>query len=61
MTMARRTTLTTAEQALLRKLQRLTFSAADLQWLERHLAPDAPSVLVGEIRHRLHVLQPPHD
>jgi hypothetical protein len=56
---ARRTTLTKAEQALLRKLQRGAWTAAKLDWLERHLAPDAPSVLVGEIRHRLHVLQQP--
>jgi hypothetical protein len=51
----RRTTLTKAEQALLKELQRLTFSAAELDWLERHVAPDAPSVLEGEIRHLLHL------
>jgi hypothetical protein len=45
-----RTTLTKAEHVLLKKLQRLTFSPADLDWLAQHLAPDAPAVLVGELR-----------
>jgi hypothetical protein len=53
----RRTTLTKAEWALLRKLQRGVWHVDELEWLERHLAPDVPSVLVGEIRYRLHVLR----
>jgi hypothetical protein len=55
----RRTTLTKAEQALLKKLQRGVWAQAQLQWLERHLPPDAPTLLIAEVRHRLQVLQKP--
>jgi hypothetical protein len=54
-----RTKLTKAEQALIRKLQRGTQTAAELDWLERHLVPAAPTGLVAEVRHRLQVLQGP--
>jgi hypothetical protein len=56
---ARRTTLTTAEQALFRTRQRGAWRVDALEWLEHHIAPDAPVALVGEIRHRLHVMQQP--
>jgi hypothetical protein len=53
MCMDRRTKLKQVEQALLRKLQRGVWTAAELQWLENHLRPGAPTVLITEVRHRL--------
>jgi hypothetical protein len=55
----RRLKLTPAEKALLQRLQRGTWTPAELQWVERHLAPDAPTVLVAEVRQRLQGLQRP--
>ena len=57
--MDRRLKLKPDEKALLQKLQHGTWRLDELQWLERHLRPDAPTVLVAEVRHRLQVLQIP--
>jgi hypothetical protein len=43
---ARRTTLTKAEQALLRKLQCGTWAEAELDWLLAHLPPEDRQILV---------------
>jgi hypothetical protein len=53
----RRTKLKPDEKALLQKLQRGTWSLAELEWLERQLPNDAPTVLVAELRHRLQALR----
>jgi hypothetical protein len=55
--MDRRLKLKPDERALLQKLQRGTWRRDELQWLERHLRPDAPTVLVAEVRHRLQMLR----
>jgi hypothetical protein len=39
-----RTTLTKAQQALLRKLLRDTWTAAELDWLPAHLPADTPTL-----------------
>jgi hypothetical protein len=57
--MDRRTKLKPNEKALLQKLQRGTWSLAELEWLERQLPPDAPVMLLGEIRARMQALRPP--
>jgi hypothetical protein len=57
----RRTKLKPQEQALLQKLQRGTWRLDELRWLEAHLAPDAPLVLVGELRARMQALGCPID
>ena len=57
--MDRRTKLKPDEKALLQKLQRGTWALDELQWLEAHLPPDTPTLLVGEIRARMQVLQQP--
>jgi hypothetical protein len=53
----RRLKLKPDEKLLLEKLQRGTWTLAELEWLERHLRPDAPTILVAELRHRLQTLQ----
>jgi hypothetical protein len=55
----RRTELKPDEKALLQKLQRGTWSLAELTWIDAHLPPDTPTLLVGEIRARLEALRPP--
>jgi hypothetical protein len=55
----RPTTLTKTKQSVHRKLQRGIWRCDELQWLERRLPPDAPTVLVVEVRHRLQVLPIP--
>jgi hypothetical protein len=50
---ARRTTLTKAEQALLRKLQRGVFSADELNWILAHLSADTPTLLVQQLHGKL--------
>jgi hypothetical protein len=57
--MVRRTKLKPDEKALLQKLQRGTWTLDELQWLEAHLPPDTPTLLVGEIRARMQVLRTP--
>jgi hypothetical protein len=54
----RRTKLKPDEKALLKKLQHGTWALSELEWLERHIAADAPVLLVGEIRARMQMLQP---
>jgi hypothetical protein len=49
----RRTTLTKAEQALLRKLQRGTWRADELDWLLAHLPADTPTLLVQQLHSKL--------
>jgi hypothetical protein len=55
----RRTKLKPDEKALLQKLQRGTWSLAELEWLERQLPKDAPTVLVVELRHKRQMLRHP--
>jgi hypothetical protein len=55
----RRTKLKPDEKALLQKLQRGTWSLAELEWLERQLPKDAPTLLVAELRHRMAQLRTP--
>jgi hypothetical protein len=54
---SRRTTLTKAEQALLRKLQRGVWTAAELTWLLAHLPADTPTLLVQQLHSKLIELQ----
>jgi hypothetical protein len=54
---ARRTTLTKAEQALLRKLQRGACRIDELNWLLAHLPADTPTLLVQQLHSRLIELQ----
>jgi hypothetical protein len=56
-TLDRRLKLKPDEKSLLQKLQRGTWTLAELEWLERHLRPDTPTVLVAELRHRLQALR----
>jgi hypothetical protein len=53
----RRLKLKPDEKLLLQKLQRGTWTRAELEWLECHLRPDTPTVLVAELRHRLQALR----
>jgi hypothetical protein len=53
----RRTKLKPAEQALLPKLQHLTFSAAEIEWLLAHLPADTPTLLVQQLHSKLIELQ----
>jgi hypothetical protein len=53
----RRLKLKPDEKALLQKLQRGTWRLDELEWLDRHLRPDAPTILVAEVRRRLQVLR----
>jgi hypothetical protein len=53
----RHTTLTKAEQALLRKLQRGTWTATELDWLLAHLPADTPTLLVQQLHSKLIELQ----
>ena len=57
--MDRRVKLKPGEKALLQKLQRGTWALAELQWLERHLPPDVPTVSLAEVCYRLQALRPP--
>jgi hypothetical protein len=57
--MDRRTKLKPNEKALLQKLQRGTWALDERQWLEVHLPPDTPTLLVGEIRARMQALRTP--
>jgi hypothetical protein len=57
--MDRRTKLKPDEKALLQKLQRGTWSLAELAWLEHQLPKDAPTVLVAELRHKRQMLRHP--
>jgi hypothetical protein len=52
----RRTKLKPDEKALLKRLQHGTWALSELEWLERHLPADTPTLLVGEIRARLQAL-----
>jgi hypothetical protein len=49
----RRTKLKPAEQALLRKLRRGTWSVAELDWLLAHLPADTPTLLVQQLHSKL--------
>jgi hypothetical protein len=53
----RRLKLKPDEKALSQKRRRGTWALDELQWLERHLPPDTPTLLVGEIRGRMQALQ----
>ena len=57
--MDRRTKLKPNEKALLQKLQRGTWNLAELEWVERQVPKDAPTVLVAELRHKRQMLRPP--
>jgi hypothetical protein len=50
---SRCTKLTKAEQGLLRKLQRGTWRAAELDWVLAHLPADAPTLLVQQLHSKL--------
>jgi hypothetical protein len=51
--MERRTTLTSAERALLTKLRAGTWLTIELQWVLRHLDPRTPTLVVQEIHAKL--------
>jgi hypothetical protein len=53
----RRTKLKPAEQALLCKLQRGVWTAAELDWLLTHLPADTPTLLVQRLHSKLIEMQ----
>jgi hypothetical protein len=57
--MDRRLKLRPDEKVLLEKLRRGTWRLDELAWLERHLRPDAPTVLLAEVRQQLQALRAP--
>jgi|Tabmets5t2r1_1033131.scaffolds.fasta_scaffold296062_1 hypothetical protein len=57
MRMDRRTKLKQAEQALLRKLLRGTWTAAKLDWLLAHLPADTLTLVVQQLHSQLIELQ----